>query len=560
MTAANHAPSAVSRPALSATVILLCWLAIGVLWFSSLSFRDLAGTDEGRYSEISREMALSGDFVTPRLNGLKYFEKPALQYWASAAAFMAFGESEFVARLWPGLCGFLAALMVWYTGRRLWGASAGLYAGLATISMVWMAGLSHIITVDMSVSFFLTISLCSFLIAQDANTQAQTRRRWMLAVWAAMAGAVLSKGLIGMVIPGAVLVLYSLIYRDWKTWPRMEPLWGPILFFALTVPWFVLVSMRNPEFAKFFFIHEHFQRFATNEARRPGSWYYFVPILIGGMLPWSSLLPSLGRYAVRREAGAFQPNGVLLIWCAFIFVFFSLSSSKLPGYLLPIFPALGLLLGRYLDGAQPSVLRPHALILALFWTVALIGGLVYVQFFAEGNSNTPLEYYDLASYWVIAAGLGLIICALLAARSARRGHKNWSVIRLSIGSVLFCAILMDGYQTFSPLVSAKNAAAAMTSYLKPDTEVFSVARYDQTLPFYLKRTVTLVAYVDEFNLGQEAEPQKWIPSLAAFVPRWKEAPGPLAIMSPAMYQELLQAGLPMAVVYTDPRRVVVRKP
>ncbi len=559
MTAANPAPAA-PRSVLSPTVILLCWLAIGAAWFSSLSFRDLAGTDEGRYSEIAREMAQSGDFVTPRLNDLKYFEKPALQYWATAAAFKAFGESEFVARLWPGLCGFLAALMVWYTGRRLWGATAGLYAGLTTVSMVWMMGLSHVVTVDMSVSFFLAVVLCGFLIAQDDNTSVSSCRRWMFVVWAAMAGAMLSKGLIGIVIPGAAMVLYSLIYRDWKTWARMEPLWGPLLFIALAAPWFVIVSMRNPEFAKFFFIHEHFQRFATDEARRPGAWYYFVPILVGGLLPWTSLLPSLSRFAARREASGFQPNGVLLIWCAFIFVFFSMSSSKLPGYLLPMFPALGLLLGRYLDKAQPNALRPHALALAIFWSVMLAGGLVYLFCFAKGNDKTPLEYYYQAAYWVVPAALCAIISAVLAVRSSGQGRKDLSVMQICFGGVLFCAILMDGYQVFSPLTSARNAAAAITPYLKPNTEVFSVAGYDQTLPFYLKRTVTLVAYVDEFDLGQTAEPQKWVPSMASFVPRWNASPSAIGSANPKIYKELQQAGLPMVVIYTDPRRIVFRKP
>ncbi|PTU30654.1 phospholipid carrier-dependent glycosyltransferase [Stenotrophobium rhamnosiphilum] len=560
MTAANHAPAAMSRTSLSATVILLCWLAIGALWFSSLSFRDLAGTDEGRYAEIAREMAQSGDFVTPRLNDLKYFEKPALQYWASAALFQAFGESEFVARLWPGICGFLAALLVWYTGRRLWGATAGLYAGFTTVSMLWVMGLSHVVTVDMGVSFFLTAVLCGFLIAQDDKTQATSRRKWMFFVWAAMAGAMLSKGLIGIVIPGAALVFYSLIYRDWITWPRMEPLWGPLLFLALAAPWFVIVSMRNPEFAKFFFIHEHFGRFATDQARRTGAWYYFVPLLLAGLFPWTTLLPSLTRYAAKRESSSFQPNGVLLVWCSFIFLFFSVSSSKLPAYLLPMFPALGLLLGRYLEAAQPNVLRKHAMALAGAVSVILIAGVTYLLFFAKGSVRTPVEYHYQASYWVIAGALGMIVCAALAARSASQSRKDWSVMQISLGGVFLCAVLMDGYQVLSPLVSAKNAAAAMTPYLKADTEVFSVERYDQTLPFYIKRTVTLVNYVDEFNLGQEAEPHKWIPTNEAFALRWNAAPNALAITNVKTHQKLQESGLPMTVIYTDPRRVVFKKP
>ncbi|MGH8541200.1 MAG: ArnT family glycosyltransferase, partial [Stenotrophobium sp.] len=151
-------------------MLLLFWALVTGLWFGTLGQRDLAGTDEGRYSEIAREMAQTGDYVTPRLDGLKYFEKPALQYWMTALSFKAFGESEFVARLWPGLCGFLSVLMVWFTARRLWGNEVARYAAMATVSMVWMQGVSHVVTVDMSVSFFLTVAICGFLLAQDDTT------------------------------------------------------------------------------------------------------------------------------------------------------------------------------------------------------------------------------------------------------------------------------------------------------------------------------------------------------------------------------------------------------
>jgi 4-amino-4-deoxy-L-arabinose transferase-like glycosyltransferase len=557
MVATNKNTAGVHQ-ALSAAAVVLFWLVASALWFGSLSLRDLAGTDEGRYAEIGREMAQSGDYLTPRLNDLKYFEKPALQYWMTALAFKAFGESEFVARLWPGLCGFLSVLMVWYTARRLWGREVGLYTAMTTISMVWMIGVSHVITVDMSVSFFLTVAICGFLVAQQDDAPQSVRRPWMLLVWAAMAGAMLSKGLIGAVIPGAVLVFYSLVYRDWKTWPRMEPLWGPLLFLALSAPWFVLVSMKNPEFARFFFIHEHFERFTTTEHHRVGGWYYFVPILVGGLLPWATLLPAITRYAAKREADTtFQPNGVLLVWCVFIFVFFSFSGSKLPGYILPMFPALGLLLGRYLAAAPANALRPHALILMVLWTA----GAIYAPFFGKtSSSHMPMEYNQLASWWILAAALAMVFAAGLSARAARLGDQAGSVLRLSLGGLLFGAIVMAGYQVYSPMVSAKNAAAAMAPYVKADTEVFSVAHYDQGLPFYLKRPVTLVAYVDEFDLGEKAEPQKWIPRIEDFAPRWNAAASAVALTSPETYEQLQKSALPMTLIYADPRRVIFRKP
>ena len=184
----------------------LLWALCAVLWFSSLGVRELLHPDEGRYSEISREMVVTHDFVTPHLNGLKYFEKPPLQYWITAGAFAAFGQSEFVARLWVGLCGFLSLLLVWITARRLWDTESADYAAATAASMFWMIGLSHVVTLDMGVSFFLTATLCSFMLAHHAQASARENRYWMWAAWASIAGALLSKGLIALVLPGAVLV------------------------------------------------------------------------------------------------------------------------------------------------------------------------------------------------------------------------------------------------------------------------------------------------------------------------------------------------------------------
>ncbi|MGH8457400.1 MAG: glycosyltransferase family 39 protein, partial [Stenotrophobium sp.] len=365
-------------------------------------------------------------------------------------------------------------------------------------------------------------------------------------------------GLIGIVIPGAALVFYSLCYRDWKPWARMQWVWGPVLLLALAAPWFVLASMHNPEFARFFFIHEHFERFATAEAHRPGGWYYFVPILVGGMIPWITTLPSLTRYAVAAETRTrFQPNRLLLVWCAFIFLFFSASSSKLPGYILPMFPALGLLLGRMLVIKPEGYLRRHGWIIAALF----VAGAIYAPFFGHtGNDRTPAAYNHAASHWIIAAALAMVVFAILAARAASRSRKQASVMCLSLAGVAFCSIVMLGYQVYSPLVSAKNTAAAMQPYLKADTQIFSIHHYEQGLPFYLGRTVTLVAYTDEFDLGEKVEPERWIPTVDAFVPRWRAAPSALGITDPGFYAELQKTGLPMTIIFQDPRRVVFKKP
>src|SRR5436190_1024389 len=257
------------RAAVRVTVRVLL-AALAIAWFGTLGLRPLYKADESRYAEIPREMVASGDWITPRLNGFKYFEKPPLQYWATAAFFSLLGEKDWVARLWTALIGFAGIAMVLVTANRLFGAPLGLYAA-------------------------------------------------------------------------AVLA-------------------GSALFLLITAPWFIAVSAANAEFAHFFFVQEHFQRFTTQMHQRVHPGWYFIPVLIAGMAPW--LVP-LGHAAVRAFGQRTDAELLLWIWALVVFVFFSASGSKLPPYILPIFPALAVLvvtsLTRRVLIAQSLVTIPVAL-------------------------------------------------------------------------------------------------------------------------------------------------------------------------------------------------------
>src|SRR5512143_750042 len=330
----------------------LVLLAVVVIWFGNLEYRKLIRPDEGRYAEIPREMVVSGDWTTPRLNDLKYFEKPPLQYWATAVAYEVFGEHQWTSRLWTALTGFAGLLLAWFTGTRLFGREAGIYAALLLGSSMLYAMMAHINTLDMGVTFFITLGIFSLLLAQKEERDAQ-RRNWMLLAWAALALSVLSKGLMGLVLPGAALFLYSVFNRDIKIWKRMHWVSGLLVFFLIATPWFVLVMRANPEFFHFFFIHEHFERFTTKVHGRFQPWYYFIPILLLGMLPWTLLMFDTALRTWResvQQAKAFSPERFLLVWAVFVYLFFSISDSKLPSYLLPMFPPLALLMGKQIAG------------------------------------------------------------------------------------------------------------------------------------------------------------------------------------------------------------------
>ncbi len=207
-------------PWLWLTAILLL-----VAWFGVLEYRDLYRPDEGRYAEIPREMVVSGDWVTPRLNDLKYFEKPPLQYWATAAAYVAFGEEEWTARLWPAMLGYLGLVTTLLAGRALFDLRTGVHAALILASTLLYLLFSQVVTLDMGLTFFLSASLYCFLLAIRAGLTIRRERMWMLGAWAMAALAVLSKGLIGVLLPALTLFTYAAIHRDWRSLRTV--LWPP---------------------------------------------------------------------------------------------------------------------------------------------------------------------------------------------------------------------------------------------------------------------------------------------------------------------------------------------
>ncbi len=531
------------------------WLALAAAWFAPLGHRALVNPDEGRYATIALEMLRSGDWITPHLNGFVYLEKPPLGYWMSAAAMRAFGVGEFGARLWPAASGFATAALVAFTARRLWSEPAGSFAAAAAAGCVWIVANAHFLNLDMGLAFFLTLALCAFLLAQRDEATALQQRRWMLAAWTAMAGAVLTKGLVGALIPGATLLLYCAWTRTLAPLRRLQWTAGATIFFAIAAPWFVVVSLRNPGFAHFFFVHEHFERYLTDEAHRPGAAWFFVPLLLAGFLPWTSMLPSLARLGAAREPHrTFQPRRFLLVYAAFVFVFFSASRSKLPSYVLPMFPALALLAGAWLAKADARRLRIHLVAPAVAGVAFVALAPLLVRF---ATRDTPAAVLEAMAPGFAAGGVLALGAAMLAYRILGQGRAIAGVVVLAAGTVLATLAVLDGHDGHASIKSSRDVAAVLRPRLSADAPVFSVAMYDQTLPFYLDRDVTLVAWTDEFAFGQSRDPGRWIPTVGEFAQRWRALDDGAAMMKPGTWSSLSASGLPMHVLYRDSRRVVV---
>ncbi|MGA8145972.1 MAG: glycosyltransferase family 39 protein [Gallionellaceae bacterium] len=539
---------------------LLLLLAVAVLWFINIEYRKLIKPDEGRYAEIPREMVASGDWVTPRLNDLKYFEKPPLQYWATATAYELFGEHQWTSRLWAALTGFAGLMLVWFAGTRLFGREAGCYAALLLGGSALYVLMAHINTLDMGVTFFITLGIVGLLLAQQEGAEARSRRNWMYVAWVALALAVLSKGLMGLILPGAALFLYSLAQRDITVWKRMHWGMGLFLFTLVAAPWFYLVMKANPEFFQKFFIYEHFTRFTTKELGRYQPWYYFVPVLLFGMLPWTVLMFDTLLHTWKesyRTDKSFNPERFLVVWVVFIYLFFSVSGSKLPSYLLPMFPALALLMGKQVAAMdQRRLFRMVAPMLPL-----MVVALGLAPFIAR-TADTPLQVqmYSEYSLWLIAAATVWLLGVIAALLWLRRNQKMAALLVLALSTLGVALLATSGYNAIARERSAYLIADAIRPYIKPGIPFYSVADYEQTLPFYLKRTFTLVAYQDEMAFGIMQEPQRWIPDIAGFIKAWQAQPAAYAIMPVRIYPQLQSAGLKMKVIYEDTLHIVVSKP
>jgi 4-amino-4-deoxy-L-arabinose transferase-like glycosyltransferase len=543
------------------------WVLLGVfaiVWFSALGYRSLAKPDEGRYAEIAREMSGSGDWVTPRLNGIKYFEKPALQYWATAGAFRAFGEREWAARLWTGLTGFCGVLLAVFAGRRLYGRTAGLLAGAVLGSSLMYFVMGHVNTLDMGLTAFIELALVAFLLAQQAPPRSRPELRWMLVVWAALALATLSKGLVAVVLPFATLAAYSALQRDLAPWRRLRFAAGVPLFLAIAAPWFVAVSLANPEFPRFFFVHEHFERFLTTEHHRVQAVWYFVPILAAGLLPWTTVAAQGLVEAWRGPApspsnpawpGPLHAGRFLVLWTAVVFGFFSASGSKLPSYILPVFPAVAILAGDALARMPGRTLRAH-LIPVFVLALAALPFLYWGRF-----DDDPETVAMTARYvrWLLVAFAILAAGSAFAWRRARERPVG-GALALGAAALVLSATALLGHEALGRWNSAHYIAGEIRRELKPDAPFYSVGLYDQTLPFYLRRTVTLVAYADEFEFGLAQEPQLRIDTIEAFEKRWREDPMAYAVMSEETRRQLEADGLRMRVLAYGYWRVIVAKP
>jgi 4-amino-4-deoxy-L-arabinose transferase-like glycosyltransferase len=478
---------------------LIALLAVfAALLFVELPGSWLIGPDEARYAEIPREMLATHDFVTPRLDSARYFEKPPLLYWLNAASMSVFGESAFAARLPTRLAALATAAVLVVELESAATPLLGLWAALIllTAPFSWVLGRYNItdgvLTLALTLAFF---ALRRFLAARESGDARGIRARGALAaLGAATAFAVLAKGLIGIVFPGLVFLFWIAITGRWR---RLgELLWSPapIVFLLIAAPWFVLVERANPGFAAIFFVREHFARFATSEARRGGPIYYFVAAFIVGFLPWTVAFPrALAplRDAWRTRARAHGDALFFGLWFFVILVFFSVSHSKLLPYILPAFPAAAVLTARALmNGEMREPWTRHLTGHAVLVTLVVAGGLTF------GEMSGEMRHYSVLPLALLGGGLLVAGAWTAVARAPAHGRRAFFPAVLGWGG-LYLALALAMPRVAGDLTAHKLAVAAMNA--GAGAEIVSYRCYPQEFPWVLRHPIAVADYVDELG-------------------------------------------------------------
>ena len=481
-------------------VALLCLCA--VVFFYGLGRLPFIGPDEPRYAEVAREMYTTGDWITPRLGGIKWFEKPALTYWLLAAGYAVFGENEFGARFGVAAVSTFGALLLYFFGRRARSARFGYLSAAALVTCGLWPGFARGVTCDLPLTVAIETALLSFFLWESKESETGAGRLWYVFCFA-LGLATLAKGLVGVVLPMMIIAPYLILTGAWKSLlrPRLLIL-GALIFLGTAAVWYAPVIARNGrEFIDEFFVGHHFRRYLSNKYRHPQPFYFFPLVAVAGSFPWSFyLLSSVGQTLVclgrRLSRSNIERSGViwgllrqtkvcpadrlnllLLFWIAAPIVFFSFSWSKLPGYILPVFPAVALMVGMQLERWWSDESRPPMaprFLTAPLTAAAGIGAGVLLQ---RELGLSARDAWLMGSIAVLASAvhLGLLL------------FKNGRVATLYLPIGLVVIVVVASHLVFPALAnreSLKKLSLVALEAARPYERLVFLINNEQSINFY----------------------------------------------------------------------------
>lgn len=489
---------------------ITCWAqkyswAIGFalcafILFSHLGDMALRSPDEGRNAEVAREMMVNNSWLVPTYNGQTYLDKPAFYFKTVALSFALFGESEAIARLSSAAFAFLLLVEVFFFCRKIYDHRTAILAILLIASTPLYMAFARIVIFDMTLAFFVCSSIFACYLADEANGQLQ--KRWYL-LGAAMAGvATLVKGPVGFIVPTLVMSAFHFWQRRISV---MKQAFSPLnlgVFFAIVLPWFIGLSVQCPDFPYYGIMKESVGRFTTTEFHRNAPFYYYVAIIATTFFPWSLLLPESIYSAWKNRLQLSKPDKLLIVWAIVVVLFFSVSKSKLPGYILTVTVALGILSARLFAGSLTDssseffgILRRGTVFLTLI--CLLLGGITMAlsllpDLITDYLPSTKVQ--KIAAYLPFLPRLSYSFLAVAFLGMVSVFLKNTCLFFSSFISVslLLLTVNFSVLADFSNNRSAKALVAQLPVDLPANAQLACLECLPNGLPFYSNRLITVL--------------------------------------------------------------------
>ena len=468
-----------------------------VCYFSHLGAIGFVGPDEPRYAWIARDMVETGDWVTPRLYGKPWFEKPVLYYWGAAISFKVFGVSEAAARLPSAVSALLATLSLAWLAWRLYGAETARWLLLLLPTTVGMIGFSHAASTDMPFSGMLTVAMVAAAVVlgltRNEHTPVISRTPWLAPILFGffLGAAVLAKGPAAIILCGGAVFFWALFTKRWRDAFRLlHP--AAIAAFCLTaLPWYILCARRNPDFFRIFIIEHNFKRYLTPEFQHIQPFWFYAPVLLFAFLPWTVIVLSYfctGAFRLWRTRRMTASAWLVVSWVAFCVTFFSISLSKLPGYVLPAVPALGLLFtGELVERTKKNVLDARWSCLGMSLTLIAVGPIA-LKLSDRIPLVTDIRPAPIVIFFAMMSVLGGIVVGLF-------GFLKQGRVGLLLGAMVLPIFMTCGTEDLRELdagVSSRPAAEGAIEHLPP-AELDTATTYKMQrglkfgLNFYLHR-------------------------------------------------------------------------
>jgi 4-amino-4-deoxy-L-arabinose transferase-like glycosyltransferase len=483
----------------SETFLILILIALCLtLFYFRLNDRPIWDIDEGKHAATSKDMVLSGDWITPTFNGQPFYDKPILHNWLAAFALLIFGFTEFAARLPSAFLGSGCVIVTYLLGKRMYNPMIGFLGAVILATSVEFIVLSRTIVHDISLVFFVTLALYLFYLSYKDYRH---KKRNLLLFYAALGFAVLSKGPVGLALPVMIIGVYLIAERNLIFIKQMQIGWGLLIFLAVASPWYILISLKNPDYAGYFFIEQNLGSFLSSDPRHPGPFYYYIPVLFGGFFPWSCFLPLALLYAVRRRFQTVPQGTALLgIWMGVFFIFFSMASTKLGTYILPLFPAASLLVAvlwhEFLNASSPQIRKGFMLSLlpvVLVFVAALIYLWVYPLVEVEYESGVKLGQINSLAVWLVFCMVLSFIFLLIKKTKA----LFTSLVAMVVSTILIFLILI--VPSINPYRSTKQLAGKLDRLIPADEDLVFYRRIKESALFYTHRKARVLMNPEELK-------------------------------------------------------------